>query len=48
MTKFQIRRLTASALFVGLGAALLATEAHRAILAPLWGIFSDYMAYLFA
>jgi len=46
--KYQIRRLTASALFVGLGAALLATDALRAILAPLWGAFSAYLDYLFA
>ena len=48
MTKYQIRRLTASAVLVGVTAYLLATEAHRAILAPLWAAFSDYMAYLFA
>lgn len=44
----RIRRLTALALFVGLGAYLLATDALQRILAPLWGAFSDFMFYVFA
>lgn len=48
MTKYQIRRVTASTLLIVLGAVLLAIEVLRAILAPLWGMFSDFMSYLFA
>lgn len=46
--KYQIRRLTASILLVGLGAYLIATEAHRAILRPLWAMFTDFMNYYIA
>lgn len=46
--KYEIRILTASALFVGLGAYLLATDALQRILAPLWGAFCDFMFYVFA
>lgn len=41
--KYQIRRLTASALLIGIGAYLLANEALQAILRPLWAAFSYFV-----
>lgn len=48
MTTSQKLRLAGLIAFTGVSVYLLATEAHKAILRPLWTMFSDYMTYLSA
>lgn len=48
MTTSQKLRLAGLIAFTGLSVYLLATEAHKAILRPLWSAFSAYLDYLFA
>lgn len=48
MTKYEIRRLTASIILTGLIAVAIATEAHRHVLAAVWPTITDFFNYLTA